>query len=612
MSLPNLLLALALAPQGPGQAPFALDLPPGYTTFVPAPNESGESFESLAAAGEDAGRFAVHSWLLAAPGARAELVAAHQRASFWTGQLRGVAHEMDAWEGPWSGRPAAGTIIAYTRERARRTAFERVLVIDDRLVIATWEGPQADAAEATTALDSFVLPAAWIPPPPPESDVERGLGPTARLLPSPGRMDVLFDYGDAALESFTVEIVFAPGPDLPWAESEVFWRPPPFARIVDGAEALADGRWRTPRGEDGGVRLRYELPLERSEETVAGLAEAAARHGLMVAYSRLAALDPLWLAAPEYPGELAQASGVPTPPAWALEILMPAHFSAFSWTPATESGILASGVKRVRFPELAAGRAWPFFLAGAYRGETYAGRVAQLAVGARAHKQGEVVRFLDAMSAALADWLPPADQGTAPATAWRLATFDGVFDRALPGLLVLDDLQGWLVSPLDGPWMGATRRAGLAQRISARAFGMQLRGAGNGAVFLEPALAEYGAWRLLQATGHAADADALLASWRQGETLAGPLPRPLTLMPPADLTMGRRLLTRGALVWLAIEQRAGRAALDAVLRKALAVGGTWTTEVLREALEDETGSKWSDFFAAHVYGRREPETSSGR
>jgi aminopeptidase N len=59
---------------------------------------------------------------------------------------------------------------------------------------------------------------------------------------------------------------------------------------------------------------------------------------------------------------------------------------------------------------------------------------------------------------------------------------------------------------------------------------------------------------------------------------------------------------------MAIEHKAGRDKLDAVLNAAIRKRSWWTTEDLREALEDRTGQDWSTFFRDYVYGRAFPPT----
>jgi hypothetical protein len=80
-------------------------------------------------------------------------------------------------------------------------------------------------------------------------------------------------------------------------------------------------------------------------------------------------------------------------------------------------------------------------------------------------------------------------------------------------------------------------------------------------------------------------------------------------MPPEDSFGARRLQSRGALVWQAIETRAGREVLDALLDTALAAGKPWSTTALQAALEARTDGEWSDFFRDHVYGRLTPRTA---
>ena len=133
-----------------------------------------------------------------------------------------------------------------------------------------------------------------------------------------------------------------------------------------------------------------------------------------------------------------------------------------------------------------------------------------------------------------------------------------------------------------------------------------LTGIGNGAVFLDASLSEYAAWRILESAGLLSEADAMRTFWKSNEDALGKLPLPLTLMPLGDLQGGRRLMTRGALVWLAIEKRAGRLVLDKILNSKLDGSGFWSTEDLRLALEKHCEDDWLPFFQAHVYGRKHP------
>ena len=98
----------------------------------------------------------------------------------------------------------------------------------------------------------------------------------------------------------------------------------------------------------------------------------------------------------------------------------------------------------------------------------------------------------------------------------------------------------------------------------------------------------------------------MLAGWQRHDREAGQLPAPLSLLPRADLLGPQRLLGRGPLVWRAIAERAGDQAFHTALRRFLKRGGFWTTEGLRQALEQATGDSWEEFFRLHVYGRKAP------
>ena len=81
---------------------------------------------------------------------------------------------------------------------------------------------------------------------------------------------------------------------------------------------------------------------------------------------------------------------------------------------------------------------------------------------------------------------------------------------------------------------------------------------------------------------------------------------PLSMMPPDDSYGARRLQSRGARVWQAIEKRAGRETLDALLDGVVAAGVPWSSEDLRTLLEARTEDDWEPFFRDHVYGRLTP------
>jgi hypothetical protein len=81
---------------------------------------------------------------------------------------------------------------------------------------------------------------------------------------------------------------------------------------------------------------------------------------------------------------------------------------------------------------------------------------------------------------------------------------------------------------------------------------------------------------------------------------------PLSLIPRGDLKGARRLLSRGALTWLAIEKKASRPVLDKILLSLAQHRPLWNTELLRGRLEIETKGKWQGFFANHIYGIQMP------
>jgi len=566
-------LLLALAQQSPAP-PFSLTLPEGYESFVqPAPE--AERWSSTRADG--LGVFTIEHLLVATPGGDPGAVAREIR-TFWLRGLQGLEPRAEDWSGAWGGFDAAGVDIRFTRGGRESVVLERILLLGDRLVHGLWEGPAAQREQALEAFASFRVPEAWIPLPPPEVDPWSGLGEAGAEQPFPGEFRIHAD------------LTGVPGQQLLFVE--VVW---------DGPAGMEAGGWLYPpgstpverQGSDGeGVRYRLRIDGEAGSGAPYGMARPLVGPGL-------AALDAAWLAVPNV---LLDAPAGYQAPAWTLRLTYPASLTVFSHAPGAHGFVDKGGYRKVDYPRLAAGRAWPFFLAGAYKPRKAGSRTWNLRLDAKATLPDEAVRGVTRLEKALGAWLRTAPRDV------QVASFPGLGDRALPGLLVLDETAGWFNEPLDAGREGLTQRIWLARAIGACTFGAGLRGVGSAAPFLEASLAEYGAWRLLEAEWPD-DAAVLAAWWQANEDALGTLPMPLSMMPAEDSFGARRLQSRGALVWRAIETRAGRAVLDAVLDAALAAGKPWSTSALQTALETRTEDDWSGFFRDHVYGRLTPRTA---
>jgi hypothetical protein len=564
---PTILLLAAIQA---GSAPFQLELPTGYHDFAAAEG-TGEVW--IAAHTDDDAQFELRHFMLDSPGAQSELVAANFREARWKPMLASTGHEIKPWLGPWSGEKGAGSSIEFLIGKKRRVIEQRLVVLDTHLTIATWEGGIAQRQAALDALESFVLPESWKPTPVPEVDLQRGQDASADFAPSIGHFYIQVDASDPTFQNlkFRLQLDVAKSMEIKGSE----WILPVGATLLEA----------TPSS------VSYSISLY--DQTV-----PAPKAGLQPGVNCLSGLGGTWLA---FPASLAAKNGAFSPPAYTLEILAPSILEAVGATPVSHSELLNNKTtRRIVFQPRPAGQGWPIFVLGLYQHEEFVGRDVLIRRAARATRAEAVVGFMDRLQSSFSDWLPHArDQ-------WRLVTFPGAGDFVLPGLFVFDEATGWLREPLDTPWIDGNRRAGLARKMGYQVFGQQLRGMGHGSVFLEASLSEYAAWRLLEGAGVSAEADAMLAFWRQNENVLGPLPRPLTMLPMADLLGPRRLMTRGALVWLAIEKKLGRANLDKILDGFLSKGHHWTTEDLRYALEAQSKADWMPFFQAHVYGRIQP------
>lgn len=571
MGIAPLLLAGALlqAP-APTTPPFELDLPAGYTGFVRVDAPDGTAWVALRE--DQAAQFELRHFLLASPGARADLVAANLRKERWEPLMRGFGSEIKPWEGSWAGLTAAGHRIDYVYQDRSQTIMQRLLVDDDHLVIATWEGDRASSVTAEKALHSFVLPAAWRAPRAPAFDEERGLGPTAAPLPPLGHFAVTVDATDPSWEQVGITIEFEPAEGRNRTSKD--WLLPSGATL-DRAEAH---------------RVRYRLSFVDEQGVL------VPRDGITPGPSCLAALTPGWLA---MPADLASADGRFLAPELTLTIRSVPHLTALSDV-RTEKTWLEENTKVTEFVRRPGGGAWPMFALGFYDFQAVDERPIALRRSAESPTPERPIRLLNELTQTGAKIWPAAE------TTWSVLTFPAAGDAVFGQLLVLDEGNRWLRDPLDADWIDGSRRAGLARKLGYLWFGRQLAGRGHGAVFLEASLSEYAAWRMLEAAGASSDAKAMQRFWIESEQAAPPLSRPLTLMPREDLAGARRLMTRGALVWKGIEDRAGRAVLDRILNDRLARGGDWTTEDLRSALEAATERDWGDWFRQHVYGRAQP------
>jgi hypothetical protein len=450
--------------------------------------------------------------------------------------------------------------------------LERVLVQADHLVLSSWEGPQLGLDSARAAMASLQPPISWRPSPPQEEDFERGLGKKKAAPISLGHYSIKLSTHLQA-NALNVELEFQPSPALGNLQVMDWWIP--------GEEP------RKSTGENGLHRIRYSLNLGKD-------AEQAAKVGVVLSGHSIGLLDSTWLAVPLLEDVDPQQI---LPPSWNLTLEVPAFDHALSWTTPTSNKVLdSSPVRELTFPTLAPGNAWPFAIIGQYRKYKDGAHPIWLRSGSRSREYQAPLTFLDNLDRGLLDWLPGNEDP------WRLATFPGAGDRMLPGLAILDEKKDWLQTPLDAAYGNGTRRKGLAELITSRKFGLQLRGLGTAAPFLEVSLAEYSAWRLLRLLEHSKESANMLLSWKQREASLPAVRIPLSLTPRDDLLGPQRLLSRGALVWRMLANEVGEDCLDACLNAALRDGGQWSTEDLRLSLEKRSELDLLPFFRKYIYG----------
>lgn len=565
-------LALAIAQQT-GVPPFAWELPAGYGDFAPLTGQE-EAWEADAADG--AARFLVQRFQLESAGARSAAVARQLRDQVW-GPARVGLREVGfvEWSGDWGGVPdSAGHTVRYQVDERRMSAIERFAVVQDQLVHVLWDGPEDRAAAALAAVASFRIPDAWIPAPLPDRDPHRGLAPGSEARAMPWSIEVRLDFlGSRARGDVVVEVRRTP------AGADAAWRLPP------GAEDL---------GESGDGYRRYRLPAgDRPDQPLL-------QHGLVYSpQGDLAALDAAgWLAVPPTP---------PCewlPPAWTIEARHPGHQALLGPAPWTVTTELETGGALSRIGPVPAGLCWPAFVTGRFQKRQSAGRTWHLRLDAKAIVPDEAAAALFRLADADAAWA--GEDAAAP----TVLSFPGLGDRALPGMIVLDETRDWFGKAVDSPLAGLDRRAWLARLVAGARFGGRLRGSGSAAPVLENALAEWHAARLCEAAGFGPAAAALRARWDAAEQAAGALPTPLSRMPATEIFAAGRLLSGGARFWTALEAFAGRERLDAALRGFVAAGAPWSTRDLESALAAGTpaagAARLREFLDAHLYGTRKP------
>ncbi len=570
VSTAALLLVSALQTPAP---PFELPLPEGYLAFEQA-DPTIQSWVSRR--GDDLGLFKVERFIITAPGANQDATAAEVTA-FWQRRLADVESSVQPWTGDWLQRPAAGAEIRYTKVGKSIGVLERMLLIDTYLIHALWEGPEGQKPAARQALHALTVPADWFPQPPPETDIYRGIGEHGVPDAFPGSLRLHVDLsGMDSQQVMVVDVIW----DAPEGMTTEGWVLPPAAQEMKSAEP-------------GPLAVRYRLRIDDNAGAGSpyGMTRPAIGHGI-------AALNANWVAVPNV---LLEAKAGYQPPAWTLRISYAANLHAFSFGEDQRAFDEEAGLLQSTYPLFAAGSAWPFFLVSAVEARKEAGVTWFLRKDAKATAPETPIRGLIRLDEILRGWMPHAPERP------HLTSYPGTGDRAMPGLLVLDENERWFEGPLDATRDGLTRRVWLARAVAAGTFGAGLRGIGSGAPILEGALSEYAAWRLLE-KDWAEDAAALRATWVEREKQMGALPMPLSMMPAQDAFGARRLQSRGPLVWQAIERKAGRAKLDAILDATLAAGQPWTTRDLKAALDEATGENWNHFFRDYVYGRLTPPT----
>jgi len=568
-------LVLASAQQAPS-LPFEFDLPNGYGAF----EESVEGPSSWVSTRKDEGAsFRVRHFSLGAMGAIPSAVAKDIRDRMWAPRLKGIEHEFEAWTGLVDGVDAAGWDIRYQADRKQMTILQRIAIQGDSLTMLVWEGPLAGHDGASALLDGFQIPEPWLSIPAPETDIYRGLGPSAVAPKFPGSLDIdVFLHAFAADAYFTVRMTYTPGL-APIASQDFSWLLPQGAIEQEQEDDL------------GGRRIVYRIPMDEASG-LGGSFGITRLEG-----QEFSALNPLWLALPSPAAAMANVQA----PAWRLNITHLANLEAISTSTVRRRFDEATKAIVTEFAGLEAGIAWPFFLIGDYELRQTAGRNWHLRLNSNASLEEDSMREVVRLHKVLDQWMPGAD------STWTVASFPWIGDRVMPGLLVLDEQLNWFNSPVDGILDGLTRRTALARLLCQEPFGARLHGRGSAALFLESSLAEYSAWRLLEAAGNQDDADALLAHWIARENQAGKLPQPLSMLEIGDLYGPRRLLSFGPLVWRAIEQNCGRDAFDAILQKQLQTSTSWTTQDLETALKAaQPDYAWDSFFLQHVYGRQLP------
>jgi|GEM_PF-887647 len=567
-------LALGLGPtlaplfqkDGLADAPFQLRLPSGYATFsaLEGPYEGWQSKHSTQLAS-----FEVRHFLLESPGAISASVSQQQWETTWSPLVKDFHPRVSSWQGNWGGEDAAGFSIQFESNGELRHLETRVQVDGEHLVVGHWEGPEAAFQVAQAALASFRPPPRWTGNNLTKFDAQKGGGDLDEFFAVPGIWRVL---------------VVVPKANFPEVHVEI---------QLEGAPKIS--HWNIPKGsqllgqDESSCSYRMELMDVRGDFFTIG--------GLEAGFHFFKALAPAWLAMPQFPLD------TPAhwlPPAWEIRVQGPAHLQVLSAKLGDYQFLEETSLRETSFSLVDAEISWPFFVIGNYQ-EKKAGSVTFfLRDGSKQQTPDEKVLWIHRLDQELQSWLPHR------VLPWKVVTAPGTKDWILPGMRLLDETFRWLIEPLDDPWDGLDRRTSLARKATFGFSELHLRPMGSGAPFLSASLGEYMAWRLLERIGRSEEAQTLVQWWLARERQLPNLRIPLSLIPRGDLKGARRLLSRGALTWLAIEKKASRPVLDKILLSLAQNRPLWNTELLRGRLEIETKGKWQGFFANHIYGIQMP------
>ena len=447
--------------------------------------------------------------------------------------------------------------------------LQRIAIHETLMVVISWESPLKESDDGRACLDSFVIPKSWLATDLVVNDIYRGNGAHGLAHDYPGTLAISVSLANSNTTNLIdIEVAFVGHENAPTFE----WQLPEMAI---NSKLLGSGA------------MHYQLALNVGDDI-------SLPNGIFrLNGNDLMAFDPLWLAVPNFSGDLEYRA-----PAWQLSLEYAPHLIAVSApmlkVELNEKRKLKNSLTQI----VPSGSSWPFFAVANYRARQVGDFKWFLRLDSKSKLPDGVIEEL-----LLLDKVLDAQLGTHKIP-FTVSSFPYSGDRLFSGLLVFDEQRGWFDAPTDTSIDSFSRRVHLARILCEYRFGIESTGRGSAKMFLTRSLAEYLAQQLLAGAGHEDEAKSMSDFWKLNESNAGGLPQALSLTPVNDLYGARRLLSYGALVWEDIASKLGPKKFNKLCEQIYLKSAYSADDLLNMLMLASPDIEWSKYFQQHVFGNQ--------